>query len=257
MFTKLCLKTFHKNPFINNCLNVNDETKKEYIQKILQLSYNDNEDTENNKYSQVEQLNITDFWNVDEDIIEHLFFMDLIRKLQSGYKLSSCDKLAGIMLLHVIVKIKNQVESVLEKATNLMLGLDGPNLASKIKVILQKIGPNKFAAVMTDNTTNYALAQNIISRGLKTWIETHWTTMFNAADSILRLKLVLEKVTDKHNDIIKENIVKIITSCEFFHDVNLILKVLELLKKTISSVEVSNTTFVNCSIVLIYLGKWC
>jgi hypothetical protein len=30
--------------------------------------------------------------------------------------------------------------------------------------------------------------------GLKTWVETRWTTMFDAADSILRLKLALEKV---------------------------------------------------------------
>ncbi|CAB5184910.1 unnamed protein product [Rhizophagus irregularis] len=33
-----------------DCLNVNDEIKREYIQKILQL-YNDNDDTENNKRS--------------------------------------------------------------------------------------------------------------------------------------------------------------------------------------------------------------
>ncbi|CAB5091095.1 unnamed protein product [Rhizophagus irregularis] len=44
--------------------------------------------------------------------------------------------------------------------------------------------------------------------------------MFDAADSVLRLKLALEKVADDHKDVVKENIVKIITSRGFFHDIN-------------------------------------
>ncbi|CAB4401245.1 unnamed protein product [Rhizophagus irregularis] len=71
--------------------------------------------------------------------------------------------------------------------------------------------------------------------------------MFDAADSVLHLKLALEKI--------KVNIVKIITSRGFFHDVNVVLKVLELLKKTILSVEASNTTFADCFIVLIRLAS--
>lgn len=35
---------------------------------------------------------------------------------------------------------------------------------------------------------------NIEGGGLKTWVETRWTTMFDAVDSIWRLKLALEKV---------------------------------------------------------------
>ena len=38
---------------------------------------------------------------------------------------------------------------------------------------------------------------NIEGGGLKTWVETRWTTMFDAADSVLRLKLALEKVIIK------------------------------------------------------------
>ncbi|PKC51124.1 hypothetical protein RhiirA1_405697, partial [Rhizophagus irregularis] len=79
--------------------------------------------------------------------------------------------------------------------------------------------------------------------------------MFDAADSVLHLKLALEKVADDHKDVVKVNIVKIITSREFFHDVNVVLKVLELLKKTILSVEASNTTFADCFIALIRLAS--
>ncbi|PKK68795.1 hypothetical protein RhiirC2_781820 [Rhizophagus irregularis] len=135
-----------------DCLNVDEETSREYIQKILQL-YND-DDTEDNKCFRIEQLNITDFWDVDQNsveplskqkqeaidqcllkafvccstpfaVVENPFFVDLIRKLQPGYKLPSHEKLAGIMLSHAVVRIEDQVNSILGKATNLTLGLDG------------------------------------------------------------------------------------------------------------------------------------
>ncbi|PKB93374.1 hypothetical protein RhiirA5_441462 [Rhizophagus irregularis] len=106
-----------------DCLNIDEETRREYIQKILQL-YN-NDDTEDNKRFQIEQLNITNFWDVDQNIVENPFFVDLIRKLQPGYKLPSHEKLAGIMLSHAVVRIEDQVNSILGKVTNLTLGLDG------------------------------------------------------------------------------------------------------------------------------------
>jgi len=46
----------------------------------------------------------------------------LIRKLQPSYKLPSREKLAGIMLSHAVVRIEDQVNSILGKATNLTLG---------------------------------------------------------------------------------------------------------------------------------------
>lgn len=45
----------------------------------------------------------------------------------------------------------------------------------------------------------YAKNFNIEGGGLKTWVETRWTTMFDAADSVLRLKLALEKVIKNIN----------------------------------------------------------
>ncbi|CAB5215057.1 unnamed protein product [Rhizophagus irregularis] len=53
-----------------DCLNVDEKTRREYIQKILQL-YND-DDTEDNKCFRIEQLNITDFWDVDQNSVEPL-----------------------------------------------------------------------------------------------------------------------------------------------------------------------------------------
>ena len=41
---------------------------------------------------------------------------------------------------------------------------------------------------------NYVKDLKIEGGELKTWVETRWTTMFDAVDSILCLKLALEKV---------------------------------------------------------------
>ncbi|GBB84292.1 hypothetical protein RclHR1_09910008 [Rhizophagus clarus] len=324
-----------------DCLNVDEETRREYIQKILQL-YND-DDTEDNKRFRIEQLNITDFWDVDQNsveplskqkqeaidqcllkafvccgtpfaVVENPFFVDLIRKLQPGYKLPSREKLAGIMLSHAVVRIEDQVNSILGKATNLTLGLDGwtnpsghsiynfiimthdrreflyrlrdlsiikhtaQNLASEIEDVLQKIGPDKFAAVVTDNAANCALARSIISEKYPFIVNTrciaHCVNLItkdvlehNFPKKVLKSCNEIVKffnkshqgkallVADDHKDVVKENIVKIITSRGFFHDVNVVLKVLEPLKKTILSVEASNTTFADCFIALIRLAS--
>lgn len=131
-----------------DCIYVDDETRREYVQKILQL-YND--DTENDKRFQLEQLNITDFWDADDGsieelskpkqeaidqsllkaficcdipfaVVEHPFFIGLVRKLRPGYTLPSRDKLAGIMLSHAVIRVENKVKAIPEKETNLTLG---------------------------------------------------------------------------------------------------------------------------------------
>lgn len=134
-----------------DCPDIDEETRREYIHKILRLYDKDN--TESNKRLRLEQLNITDFWDVDDDdaeflsepkreaidqslikaficcgtpfaVVEHPFFVDLIRKLRPGYQLPSRDKLAGIMLSHAVVRIENRITAILEKATNLTLGIN-------------------------------------------------------------------------------------------------------------------------------------
>lgn len=48
---------------------------------------------------------------------------------------------------------------------------------------------------------------------------------------------------------------KSINARGFFHDVNLLLKVLDPLKKTVLSVEASNTNYADCFIALIRLAN--
>ncbi|GET59323.1 ribonuclease H-like domain-containing protein [Rhizophagus irregularis DAOM 181602=DAOM 197198] len=164
-------------------------------------------------------------------VVENPFFVDLIKKLQPNYKLPSHEKLAGIMLSHAVIRIENQVKSILKRATNLTLGLDGWT------------NP----AVVTDNAANCALARNIISEKYPFIINTRCIAHC--------VNLITKDILDEHKDIIKENIVKTIISRGFFHDINSVLKVLKPLKKTILSVEASNTTFADCFIALIRLAS--
>jgi len=120
----------------------------------LQL-YDDN-DIENNtgsssssnKHSQLDQLNITDFWDkedkvllklkqnsLDESLLKtfvtcgipfavigHPFFIDLIKKLHPGYNLPSREKLVEIMLSHAVIRIEDKVDAIFKNATDLTLG---------------------------------------------------------------------------------------------------------------------------------------
>jgi hypothetical protein len=47
------------------------------------------------------------------------------------------------------------------------------NLAEEIENIFKKIGPEKFAAIVTDNTSNCAAAQTIISEKYSFIFSTH------------------------------------------------------------------------------------
>ncbi|PKB94031.1 hypothetical protein RhiirA5_439727 [Rhizophagus irregularis] len=80
--------------------------------------------------------------------------------------------------------------------------------------------------------------------------------MFESADSIWRLKLALEKVANENSNIItSKSVLKSINARGFFHNVNLLLKVLDPLKKTVLSVEASNTNYADCFIALIRLAN--
>ncbi|PKB95424.1 hypothetical protein RhiirA5_386026 [Rhizophagus irregularis] len=121
------------------------------------------------------------------------------------------------------------------------------NLAEEIETVLKKIGPDKFAAVVTDNAANCSAARNIISEkytfifntrcivhcvnlitkdvlgkallekyikefnieggGLKTWVETCWITMFDSINSIWHLRSALEKVVNEHGSIVNNKTV--------------------------------------------------
>ena len=61
---------------------------------------------------------------------------------------------------------------------------------------------------------------------------------------------------NEHGNIItSRSVTKSITARGFFHDVNLVLKVLAPLKKTILAVEASDTNYADCFVALVRLAS--
>lgn len=132
-----------------DCIDVDDDTRRIFVRNILRLYGNDDDIEENNKHQRLDQLNITDFWDkeyneelskprqdsIDQSltkafvccgipfsVVEHPFFVEMFKKACPGYILPSRDKLSGIMLSHMAVKIEDKIDAILESTTNLTLG---------------------------------------------------------------------------------------------------------------------------------------
>ncbi|CAB4475493.1 unnamed protein product [Rhizophagus irregularis] len=74
--------------------------------------------------------------------------------------------------------------------------------------------------------------------GLKTYSETRWTSMYEAANSVSRLRIALEHVLMNNPDeITNKSVKKSIKSSEFFVNVNKLTKVLKLIKTAITLLE--------------------
>jgi hypothetical protein len=115
----------------------------------LRLYGNDDDIEKNNKHQRLDQLNITDFWDkeyneelskprqdsIDQSltkafvcygisfsVVEHPFFVEMFKKACPSYILPFHNKLSGIILSHLAVKIEDKIDAILESTTNLMLG---------------------------------------------------------------------------------------------------------------------------------------
>ncbi|GET54841.1 ribonuclease H-like domain-containing protein [Rhizophagus irregularis DAOM 181602=DAOM 197198] len=92
--------------------------------------------------------------------------------------------------------------------------------------------------------------------GLKTYSETRWTSMYEAANSVSRLRIALEHVLMNNPDeITNKSVKKSIKSSEFFVNVNKLTKVLKLIKTAITLLESASTNLADCFIQLILLAN--
>ncbi|RGB32743.1 hypothetical protein C1646_762553 [Rhizophagus diaphanus] len=100
-------------------------------------------------------------------IVKHLFFIEMFKKACPSYTLPFCDKLSGIMLSYLAVKIENKIDTIFKNTTNLTLEFlyqlqnlsiikyTAQLIAEEIEKVLKDIRPNKFVAIITDNVANY------------------------------------------------------------------------------------------------------
>ncbi|EXX62953.1 hypothetical protein RirG_156900 [Rhizophagus irregularis DAOM 197198w] len=132
-------------------------------------------------------------------IVEHLLFLDLLKELNAGYDPPTREYLSGCLLETELCVINDKIEEDIMNQQNLTLALDGwtsgrhqsiwnfviltPSrkeylyqlldllsnlhtaefLAVKIEDVIEKIGPNRISAIVSDNAANVKKARAIIS----------------------------------------------------------------------------------------------
>ena len=99
--------------------------------------------------------------------------------------------------------------------------------------------------------------KQILGGGLKTYLETRWTTAHEMLDSVFRLEICLKEVINKNPDVITSEAVKTIINQKrgFFNDVGDLANIMKPIKEAILNLESSKATLADCYFFLAYLGQ--
>ncbi|CAG8635797.1 13150_t:CDS:2, partial [Racocetra fulgida] len=161
-------------------------------------------------------------------VINNPFFVNALKLLNPGYEAPSREVLSGRLLDIEVAKVINKVDKIIGSATNLTVA----------------------AAILNQKILQYQVSGG----GLKTYIETRWTTIYECTSSIVRLKACLEDVQENHSEIIKPAILTILRSRGFFSDIQYLSEVLLPIKDAILSVEANRSTLADCYINLMKIA---
>ena len=111
---------------------------------------------------------------------------------------------------------------------------------------------HKAAAILKEKIRQHGISDG----GLKTYVETRWTTVHECVSSIVRLKSCLEEIRDNHSEVVTTPaILTILHSRGFFHDMQHLSKVLFPIKNAILAVEATNSTLADAYIYLIKIAS--
>ncbi|PKC62249.1 hypothetical protein RhiirA1_465419 [Rhizophagus irregularis] len=141
--------------------------------------------------------------------IENPFFIDAIKSFWPAYNPPSCNHLSRILLNYKVIKINSKVENILKNAENLTLDRQEflhslKNLSavshmadlikSEILEIIEKIGSEKFVAIVLDNASAVAATRQRISDTYPHIMNIHCIAHFVNLIS----KDILEHIFPKH-----------------------------------------------------------
>ncbi|GBB96737.1 hypothetical protein RclHR1_28190002, partial [Rhizophagus clarus] len=290
-------------------------------------------------------------------LIDHLFFIELLRQLWPNYNLPDRKTLINTLLTEEILQVSVKCYKLLDKEDYLTLALDGwtsPSgkslwnfvihlgngksllwkigdfsneshttkfFAQQIQLVLDDIGTQKFASIVTDAGSNVHAAQNLLSEkfphilnicciahslnlitkdlikhafakkiiqwcivivtyfkkshrskelldlkiqekrilggGLKTYLDTRWTTVHEMLDSISRLEICLKEIVNKNPNVIASKAVKTIINRKrgFFNDVCDLANIMKPIKEAILNLENNKATLADCYFFLAYFGQ--
>ncbi|CAB4479466.1 unnamed protein product [Rhizophagus irregularis] len=187
-------------------------------------------------------------------IIENPFFIEFLHEMRPGYVPPSCELLSGRFLNQEMARINKKVKKIIEDSENLTLGHDMAK--QTIKSCNRIISFFKQSHIVGKLLADAATTLQIEGGGLKTYSETRWTSMYEAANSVSRLRIALEHVLMNNPDeITNKSVKRSIKSSEFFVNVNKLTKVLKPIKTAITLLESASTNLADCFIQLILLAN--
>ncbi|GES81225.1 ribonuclease H-like domain-containing protein [Rhizophagus clarus] len=225
--------------------------------------------------------------NIPFSIIENPWFIDLIKTLQPGYDPPSRQVLSGTLLESETSRVNIRIMNELSADNNFTIG---EHLSNVIEEVINKVGAKKFVAIVSDNGSNVAAAhevkyivrcaniltkyfknstfgsswlneaiksKNIEGGGLKTYVETRWTTVYECVHSVWRLKDALQHVLKNHEHKISNQAIKtILKKRGFFDDVRVISEILKPIKEAILMLERTYTTLADCYLYLLRIATF-
>ncbi|CAJ0832136.1 15470_t:CDS:2, partial [Entrophospora sp. SA101] len=210
-------------------------------------------------------------------IVEHPFFINFAKELNSGYEPPSREILSGQLLERELSQVNSKVKSEIEKETNLTLAIVSDNASNvrNARAIIQQKYPNienvrciahainliacdtvkeNFGDRLLRRVNNLAtffksshqagavlfqlIKENKINGGgIKMYCKTRWTTASESVESVIRLEPVLEEITSQHNYLLNDKVKHIIQGRNFFSDLRILAFVLNPLRKAILTLE--------------------
>ncbi|RHZ48736.1 hypothetical protein Glove_543g99 [Diversispora epigaea] len=90
--------------------------------------------------------------------------------------------------------------------------------------------------------------------GLKKYVITRWTTVYNCTDSIIRCKNALKQILENEPQLLNLEIISILRKQNFFRNVKDLRTILLPIKKAIINLEHKLTTLANCFINLVIMA---
>ncbi|GET00819.1 hypothetical protein GLOIN_2v1792352 [Rhizophagus clarus] len=185
-------------------------------------------------------------------IIEHPFFIDFVKELNTAYNLTLeyLYQLSDLSLnLHTAAYLTEKIEDILEnigpKHISAIVSDNAVNVCNARTKIQKKYPHIKniycisyCINLVANDIVNHAFANRFLCGGLKSYCKTRWTTSSESVNLVLDLKLVLEKMIMEHaNCLTKTKVKVIIEGCNFWSDLKILAFVLDPLRKAILALE--------------------
>ncbi|GBB92156.1 hypothetical protein RclHR1_19720002 [Rhizophagus clarus] len=197
-------------------------------------------------------------------IIEHSFFIVLLKELNADYDPPTCEYLSNRLLEIELCNVNKKMDEDIKNQRNLTFnGWTFRCHQSIWNFIILTLSRKEYLYQLSDlsldsHTAEYLAMQieEIIKNGgLKSYCVTRWATSSELVNSVLNLKLILKKMINKHENLLTNYYIKlIIQRHNFFSDLEILAFVLNPLRKAILSLKSRSATLADCYLNLAKLG---